>query len=71
MKITNRDDCAFPVAVTDDADEVILGMTKREEFAKTAMQGYCADIGTKDWSQEKIAERSVSMADELIKALNK
>lgn len=50
-----------------------IGLTKREEFAKAAMIGYCGGeyIGQSGMAVERIAEWCVSMADALIVELNK
>lgn len=47
------------------------GLTKREEFAKAAMQGYMANEFTPHENPERIADYSVRCADALITALNK
>lgn len=49
------------------------GLTKREEFAKAAMMGLCAN-GDADFCtlhSERVAEIAVSLADALINELNK
>lgn len=46
-------------------------LTKREYFAAIAMQGICAAYqGNREMSFTTVAERSVKLADALIKALN-
>ena len=65
--MTNPEDMAFPISGFDP------GLTKREYFVARAMQGF---LSTPDHSSdlmeyyERIAKKSLSMADELIKALN-
>lgn len=44
------------------------GLTKREYFAALAMQGL---ISINNWSDDRIAQKSVEMSDKLIEALNK
>lgn len=55
-----------------------LGLTKREEFAKAAMQGLLADpedhadeIIQGETCAQAVARRAVEQADALIEALNK
>lgn len=50
-------------------DELATEMTKREEFAKAAMQGLCAQSGYGDHFNR--AYDAVRHADELIAELNK
>lgn len=52
--------------------EYEFGLTKREEFAKAAMQGMCGNEGEyANASYERAAERSVTQADALLEALAK
>lgn len=48
-----------------------VGLTKREEFAKVAMQGLCAGPFMDDLSYQELAACAVQQADALIDALNK
>lgn len=63
----NPNDPAFPIK--DEA----AGLTIRQEFAKAAMQGLCADRHTSDTqgSPEMIASMAAAVADALINELNK
>ena len=70
---------AMPVVVPEKQDSYIdLGLTKREQFAMVAMQGYIA--GITGWSDgldgggcsltpEECAKESINYADALLKAL--
>jgi len=49
----------------------IIGLTKREDFAKSAMIGLLSAVDLKDFDSEELSQASVRIADELIKALNK
>jgi len=69
---------AFPTVSANDNQEICTGLTKREEFAKAAMQGFLA--GNKTIEDEGIARpmdlatialASVRQADALIAKLNK
>lgn len=65
--ITHQDDNAFP------SDTIANGLSKREYFTERAMQGLLSnpDHSSESWNdQDQIAEKALSMADELIKALN-
>jgi hypothetical protein len=46
------------------------GLTKREYFAAVAMQGYLAMHGEQSPNRESVANASIMMADELLKAIN-
>ena len=70
MKIGNQN--AYPVTIEDNGNPSVthLGLTKREYFAAMAMQGYIVQRRAQDdTSRRKVAEWSVNMADELLKAL--
>ncbi len=85
--MTNPNDPAFKTDLTrkdclDDDEMCFQGLTKREEFAKAAMQGILANDGLaksihdKSLQSNSTMERGVSvfainMADALIAALNK
>jgi hypothetical protein len=58
------DNSAFPRKIGEQAP----GMTKREYFAAKALQGLLAS--TSRGSYQLFAEKSVQMADHLIKALS-
>jgi hypothetical protein len=60
---------AFP-SPASPGNQDNLGLTKREEFIKAAMQGFCADPKCES-SAEDIAHGAVVMADALIAELNK
>lgn len=72
--MTDPDDNAFP------GQTIEVGLTKREEFARSEMQGLLANpymaqmserIGeTAERAQKGVARTSVEMADALIVALN-
>lgn len=47
------------------------GLTKREYFAGLALQGYCSAGSTGMPTAENLANYAVTVADELIKQLNK
>ena len=47
------------------------GLTKREYFAAIALQGFAANPHSGIHSDRELATFAVSLADELIKALNK
>ena len=46
------------------------GLTKREEFAKAAMQGMCGD-SSRDGSHQAFAEDAVKFADALLAELER
>jgi len=65
--MTNPEDMAFPIS------GFYPGLTKREYFAARAMQGLLSNPDRRSdlmQTHERIAKKSLSMADELIKALN-
>lgn len=70
--MTNPNDAAFSNA-TDYAGNptVGYGLTKREEFAKAAMQGLIASDHEVNWNAKQIATFAVEQADALIAELNK
>lgn len=47
------------------------GLTVRQEFAKAAMQGFCANPAVDTWDSAKTARVSAEYADALIDELNK
>ena len=66
------------VPIDHALDKATLGITKREDFAKAAMQSLLLNpnivqlsdvLGEHEW-QENIAEAAVKMADSLIAELN-
>lgn len=63
----NADKCAMPIQTKQDGYQ--LGLTKREEFAKAAMQGLLA--GEPGMEYEKAAEDAVEHADALLDALKR
>jgi hypothetical protein len=48
-----------------------VGLTKREEFARTALQGMAASDSYSEASWEQIAEAAVTAADALLAELDK
>lgn len=55
-------------------DEYIVPLTKREQFAMAAMQGWlshCNDIPLKRVQPESVAKAAVEFADALIEELDK
>lgn len=66
---TQANDFAFPTPPGQN-DEYFSGLTKREEFAKAAMQGLlaCPNVSC---DPSLICKYSVEWADELIAELNK
>lgn len=83
--MTNPNDPASPIFRTSDYSQDITctspGLTKREEFAKAAMQGLCAnpylskqgvDMQVSgDEYRTRLATEAILQADALIAALNK
>lgn len=68
------DQLAFPVTLSIGEENKFIshGLTKREYFAATAMQGLLAGIGEdEDWIVDETAVLAVRMADALIKTLVK
>lgn len=65
--MTKPEDMAFPIS------GFYPGLSKREHFAAMAMNGLLSnqDHSSESWNdQDQIAEKALSMADELIKSLN-
>lgn len=73
MSIKNGDMPAMPIELSgfgQFAPEAYLGLTKREEFAKAAMQGMCAHSG--DWHEPAhMAIDAVAIADALLAELER
>jgi hypothetical protein len=78
--MTNPNDNVYGVLVTsydDDGnskDTIKGGLTKREYFAASVLQGLSVDLsfsGTPEERQNKAVEWSVKLADKLIEELNK
>ena len=65
---TNGNLPAYPVGNSDRRD--LIGLTKREEFAKAAMQGMCGD-SSRDGSHQAFAEDAVKFADALLAELER
>ena len=73
----NKDRPTSPITSAPfDADESylkvsdpLLGLTKREDFAKSAMQGIVASGAHEKYSEAGIACLAVTQADALLKAL--
>jgi hypothetical protein len=59
----NENAAAYPIQGFE------FGMTKREEIAKAAMQGILSN--THDWTPEFVAEKAVTLADALLRRLEK
>ena len=68
--MTNGYDPVYPIGNDNPATNnfAFSGLTKREEFVKAAMIGYCA--GMPDASYATIAVHAIRQADALIAALN-
>lgn len=75
----NADKSAYPVPITNQTEsnqiqsENINGLTKREVFAMSAMNGILAGNDYKSRSkanQISACQASIEMADELLKQLN-
>jgi hypothetical protein len=66
---TNKHHPAFPcLTENEDYDTIPMeGLTKREFFAIMALQGILA---SKNYFESVATHKAVSLADELIKALN-
>jgi len=71
---TNGNEPAYPTTEYDNNGYAIrgFGLTKREQFAMSAMQAYAgADhVGNSGMPHEEIARWAVNQADALIYALN-
>lgn len=62
----------YPITIEDNGNTTVtyLGLTKREHFAGLAMHGLLAKEGV--WSSDEIlAQRSIEIADEILKQLEK
>lgn len=77
MSIKNGDLPAMPISCSETLCQMtgtlkpeFSGLTKREQFAMAAMQGYCADGGL-DYCFKTIAESAVGVADALLAELGK
>lgn len=71
---TNENDGgpAFPPnAGWRDDDPACRGMSLRDYFAATALQGYLAAGNTGGWSPDSAAEKSYEWADAMLKARRK
>lgn len=71
--MTNPNDPVFPldvVKISDFLDHRETGLTKREEFAKAAMEGLQANPCMMSYTSEKLAAMAVQGSDALIAALN-
>lgn len=73
---TNPNDAAFarPWSKTSAGNRYFdgqQGLTKREEFAKAAMQGFCADRSLLELDADILSKWAIQQADSLIAALNK
>lgn len=69
--MTNSNQSAYPVLETEIGIEFHAGLTKREAFALAALKGLLSsDTGFTTYHNE-IASRSVSLADALLKELEK
>jgi hypothetical protein len=79
----NADKPAYPSVKPDLLDKGLSGLTKREMFAMAAMQGLCSnafffqqlgkyeDKAGSEVVDPFIASRSIEIADELLKQLEK
>ena len=71
--MNNADLPAMPFTGKPEYQHQTSGLSKREEFAKAAMQGLAADSGgyaSKGWEQ-RIARDAVTMASALLAELDK
>lgn len=70
MTIKNGDMPAMPIFPDTGAGHAAAhhGLTKREQFAMAAMQGFCADGGM---NPDNIPDASVRVADALLSELEK
>lgn len=73
MSITKPNDLIHSFSGNSHSEPNFNGLTKREYFAVSAMQGELSgEHSQKSWANEKdLAERSVLIADALINELNK
>jgi hypothetical protein len=72
--MTHGNDYVNSMVLTNDVKQFHVGLTKREYFAAMAMQGFLSAQKTVHLDfldMICIAEDSVKMTDQLIKALNK
>ncbi len=74
MKNSNMPAMPIRRSVVDATDPCFnlgsKGLTKREDFAKTAMLGLLVNIGRNGYHRDDIAGEALSQADELLKALD-
>lgn len=71
MKITGNEP-AMPITLDDSSNEYYTGLTIRQEFARTAMQGLLANAPNGHLSNSKEGcQLAVQWADDLITELNK
>ena len=68
---TNPNDPVFPNFKAEDWAYSSGGLTKREEFAKAAMQGLLADANNVEIEMGQLARDAIRAADALIAELNK
>lgn len=66
----SANDPAFPYVLRADSDSAEYGLTKREYFAAMALQGMLSNPDIRG-SNESLAKTSISVADVLIKELEK
>jgi hypothetical protein len=71
MSKTKEKDQAHPIFIPASGGTTELGLTKREEFAKAAMQGNAANPALIQLGSQAFAERCIEMADALIDGLNR
>ena len=57
----NGDSPAYP-------HETYYGLTKREEFAKAAMQGFCANPDLLDSTRHRLSAMAYEIADAMLRA---
>jgi hypothetical protein len=70
--MNNGDKPAYAHCMVDPSSGASLiepGLTKREMFAMAAMQGILSGHMASEGREQSIADQSVRMADELLKAL--
>lgn len=85
MAIENAKESAFPNTWTVEKQggsvvtTIVHGLTKREEFAKAAMVGFCSNeswaktLSVDDWDEyaDRLGNAAVKMADALLLELEK
>ena len=68
MEITGNEP-AMPIVTTPETNEMVTGLTIRQQFAMAAMQGISAR--NVNYSPAEMSAKAVQYADALINELNK